>query len=62
MGSVREVISRTLKVIEAGILEVRRKEILIRDLPPSRQRSSPALPGVDAGAFFPGSRRRAGSI
>jgi CRP/FNR family transcriptional regulator len=34
MGSVREVISRTLKVMEEdGILEVRRKEILIRDLP-----------------------------
>lgn len=33
MGSVREVISRTLKVMEEdGILEVRRKEFLIRDI------------------------------
>jgi CRP/FNR family transcriptional regulator len=33
LGSVREVVSRTLKGMEDdGILEVRRKEILIRDL------------------------------
>jgi len=33
LGSVREVVSRTLKVMEEdGIVEVRRKDILIRDL------------------------------
>ncbi len=33
LGSVREVVSRTLKVMEEdGVVEVRRKDILIRDL------------------------------
>lgn len=33
VGSVREVVSRTLHVFETeGIVEVRRKEILVRDL------------------------------
>jgi CRP/FNR family transcriptional regulator len=34
VGSVREVVSRTLRVMEEdGIVEVRRREIVIRDLP-----------------------------
>jgi len=38
VGSVREVVSRTLHVMETdGILEVRRKEILVRDLAALRQ-------------------------
>ncbi len=38
VGSVREVVSRTLHVMETdGIVEVRRKEILVRDLRALRQ-------------------------
>jgi CRP/FNR family transcriptional regulator len=38
LGSVREVISRSLKVMEEdGLIEVRRKDILIRDLRALRQ-------------------------
>jgi CRP-like cAMP-binding protein len=34
VGSVREVVSRTMRVLEEdGLVEIRRKEILIRDLP-----------------------------
>jgi CRP-like cAMP-binding protein len=33
VGSVREVVSRTLRVMEEdGVVEIRRKEILVRDL------------------------------
>lgn len=39
VGSVREVVSRTLKVMEEDeILEVRRKEIVVKDLQALRQR------------------------
>ena len=39
VGTVREVVSRTLKAMEAdGILQVRRKEIVILDLPGLRER------------------------
>lgn len=38
VGSVREVVSRTLKVMaEEGIVEVRRKEIVVRDLAALRE-------------------------
>ena len=33
VGSVREVVSRTMKTFEQdGVVEVRRKEILVRDI------------------------------